>query len=158
MKKLFIILAVLFCFGINAYGAGTVVEVPAWLNAETMTFTVTFTCTADAAAATYPATAFSAATTTALKGWHLYRVRINPGAVAPTANYDLTITEQGGDVLGGAGLNLSATATEFRAPAVASVGTSYGIGEVTMADTWTLTLENNAVNSAVTVITLFFTK
>lgn len=158
MKRFFSTIAVLF-MAANVYAAGTVVESgPVLLDAQSGIYTLTFTCTADAAAADYPATAISSDMVTFFKGWHLYRIRINPGATAPTANYDVTITEEGGDVTGGALQDLSATATEFRAPAIASVGTSYGVGAVTMADTWTLNITHNSVNSAVTVITLFFSK
>lgn len=48
----------------------------------------------------------------------------NPGAVAPTANYDIVITdEEGCDVLGGEGADRSATVSEQVFP---KAGNAYG--------------------------------
>lgn len=162
-----IVLLVLTC-SIHAQAVGTVVASElVLLDAESGIYMVTYTCTADSAAATFPATALtyldSSGTSQTLlsffQGWHLYRIRINPGVTAPTDNYGITILEQGGDVCGDALLLLDTADTEFRAPAIASAGASVGIGGATMADTWTVTFDGvNAVNSAIVVFTLFFTK
>jgi hypothetical protein len=164
--KLIIVLA-LSVAPLSVQAAGTVVASNlVLLDSYSGIYTITYTCTADAADGSYPATTLtyldaSGTSQTLLsffRGWHLYRIRINPGVTAPTADYDATITEESGDVTGGALADLSATVTEFRVPSIASAGTSAGIGAVTMADTWTLNLSNNSVNSAITVITLFFSK
>ncbi len=71
-------------------------------------------------------------------------VLTNPGATAPTAEYDLTITdEEGCDILGEEGANRSATVTEQVIPAIGS-----GFGPRFVNSKLTLNLSNNSVDSA----------
>ena len=106
------------------------------------------TCTADAAAATFPDTVLPK-----FEG-RLLDLATNPGATAPTANYDVTVVDQHGhDVLESVGLNRHTANTE-KAPIVYS-----GTGlhpTVDESDTLTLNIDNNAVNSAQTVIELYY--
>jgi len=162
MKKLFIFavgLSILMC-SIQAHAAGTVVETLRLVNSYSGIYTVTFLCTADSADGSFPSTAFSAPTSLTLAGWGLGQMRINPGTPAPTALYDIAINDSaGGDVCGGALVDMSATLTgSRRAPLVESAGTATGLGSVTMDDIWTLVVTGNSVNSAVVEVTLFFSK
>ena len=52
--------------------------------------------------------------------WYLYGVMTDPGSTAPTALWDLTVTDAGqgtNDIMGSACLNRSATVTEWAVPA-----------------------------------------
>ena len=111
------------------------------------------TCTADAADATYPATALPA-----IEG-RLLALVTNPGTTAPTNDYDVTLVNQHGyDVLEGLGLNRDGAApgaaTTEQVPILYSgTGTHPCVDE---ADTLTLTIAGNSVNSAVTVVQLYY--
>ena len=96
----------------------------------------TYTLTGDASDGSFPATASEP-----INGW-IIRVETNPGSTAPTALWDLTLTDQDGlDVMGGVLANRSATATEHvLAPQ------PYVRGAVTITPT------GNSVNSAVVVL------
>jgi len=108
-----------------------------------------FTCVADASLATYPDTEL----TTKLEG-KLFALETNPGTVAPQSNYDITIEdEHGHDVLEGVAANRHATNTEKAA--IVFSGTSIH-PVVTESDTLTLKIGGNNVNSAETVITLYY--
>ena len=73
------------------------------------------------------------------------RVVTNPGATAPTADYDITIADEDGcDILGGEGSDRSASDSEQIIPAL---GNSFGPCYVNSK--LTLNLSNNSVNSAV---------
>jgi len=110
---------------------------------------VTLTCTADAADGSFPATAL-----TTKIGGRVVALETNPGSPAPTANYDIVLTDaEGYDVLQGLAANRSATVTEK--PPIVYSGTSLHpvvAGEDTL--TWTIT--GNAVNSAVIVGRVFY--
>lgn len=105
------------------------------------------TCTADASNGSYPATdlpPFSG---------KLLALRTNPGATAPTDNYDITLVDADGvDRLQGVGGNRSTTNSQE----VAIVYSGTTIHPACAWEKLTLTLANNAVNSAVTVITLVY--
>jgi hypothetical protein len=107
---------------------------------------IVLTCTADAAAATFPATVIPA-----FEG-RIVEIRTNPGAVAPTDNYDITLVDADGiDRLRGTGVDRD-TANSEAAPVVFS-GTSIN-PVVDLGDVLTLTIANNAVNSAVIVVNI----
>lgn len=109
---------------------------------------IVMTCTADAAAATFPNTVLPS-----FQG-RLLHLETDPGATAPTALYDVTITDAHSlDVLQGVGANRSATVTE-RANIVYSGGLDHPY--VSISDVLTLAIANNAVNSAVIVIELVY--
>lgn len=76
---------------------------------------------------------------------YIVRVVTNPGAVAPTANYDITITDSdGADVLGAMCENRSATLSEQITPLVGAAYTPVLI----LNDVLTFNLANNSVASA----------
>lgn len=84
----------------------------------------------------------------------LLAVGTAPGVTNPTALYDITVVDQfGHDVLEGVGANRSASATE-KAPIVYSgTGTHPPVDE---ADTLTMKIANNSVNSALVTVTLYY--
>jgi hypothetical protein len=109
---------------------------------------VVATIVADAADATVPDTELPA-----IEG-RLLALVTNPGATAPTDNYDLTIEDQHGhDVLEGVGANRSTSATQ-KVPVVYSGTAVHPV--VDEADTLTLKIANNAVNSAEIVVELYY--
>jgi len=104
---------------------------------------------ADAAAATVPDTALPV-----FEG-RILELTTNPGAVAPTNLYDVTlIDEEGSDRLQGLGAN-RATATTETVPVVYSGSTIHPA--VGLYETLTLKLAGNAVNSAAGRIIIVYT-
>jgi len=74
----------------------------------------------------------------------IVRMVTNPGGTAPTADYDVTLTDEDGcDVLGGEGADRSASDSEQIIP---KLGNSYGPCYVNSK--LTLNITNNSVNSA----------
>jgi len=109
---------------------------------------VVATCVADAADGSFPATALPA-----IEG-RILALATNPGATAPTDNYDITLVNQHGyDVLQGVGANRDTANTEQVPVLYTSTGTHPAVDET---DTLTLTIANNAVNSAIVVIELYY--
>ena len=110
---------------------------------------VVFTCTADAADGSFPSTAL----TTKFEG-RLIAIETNPGATAPTDNYDIVLTDaQGLDVLQGVGANRDTANTEMANIIFASTSLHPVVDE---SDTLTLAITNNAVNSATIVIVVYY--
>lgn len=103
------------------------------------------TCTADAADGSFPATTL-AALGLAFNGT-IVSVQTNPGATAPTDDWDLTLVDGDGiDRFAGICLNRDTTTSELERPhAIVEKG-----------ETLTLTIAGNSVNSAVIVITLLY--
>jgi len=125
---------------------GTVVE--AITSGHGYIEVITLTCTADAAAATFPATAL----TNKFSGY-LVALETNPGSTAPTDNYDIVLNDaEGNDVLQGVGANRHTTTTQ-KVPVVYSGTALHPVVHATDTLTWTIT--NNAVNSAVVVAKLY---
>jgi hypothetical protein len=110
--------------------------------------TVTATITADAADATIPATALPA-----IEG-RLLALVTNPGTTAPTDNYDVTLVDQHGhDVLEGVGANRDTANTEKVSIVFSATAVHPAVDD---GDTLTLTIVNNAVNSAEIVLVLYY--
>ena len=108
-----------------------------------------YTCAADAADATFP-------DDTELPKFEgrLLDLVTNPGAVQPQANYDVTVEDQHGhDVLEGVGANRDTANTEKVAIVYSGTGTHPTVDE---GDTLTLKLAGNNVNSAVTVVQIYY--
>ncbi len=113
----------------------------------------TLTCTASSTDGSFPATKLGLPR--ALRGCRLEAMETNPGSTAPQAVYDITLVDDAGfDLLGGAGLNRSATDTERVIP-ILSTGV---YGSVPVNGDTTVTIANNNVNSAVVVIDLWFSR
>lgn len=104
--------------------------------------------TADAAAATVPDTVLPA-----IEG-QILAIETNPGAVAPTDNYDVTLIDgEGVDKLAAAGVDRDTANTEQAAAAF----TSSSIPIPVDADnTLTLKIANNAVNSATGRVIIYY--
>ena len=126
--------------------AGTVVETAYSLGNIRR---VSLACTADAAAATFPDTVLA----TKIEG-RLLKLVTNPGAVQPTDNYDVTLEDQhGSDVLQGVGANRDTLNTEVVPIAYSGTAIHPCVDE---SDTLTLKIAGNAVNSAVTVVDIYY--
>lgn len=161
MKKtiiLFALLALLLPASINAAALGTctqaVTDIPDNIVFPPMKV-LTFTCTASADDASFPATATSTETTARIAGYYLIEARTNPGATAPQALYDIVLNDTDGiDLMGGTLANRSATASERAIPALAT-----GIyGGTSVDGILTLAITGNNVNSAVTVVKFFLAR
>lgn len=127
-----------------AYGAGTVTQ--SYVSKTNSVSLLTYTWTADASAATVPATA----STVSIDGYVIL-VITNPGSTAPTDNYDITLTDADGvDVMGGTLANRDAANTE---QAVPMIGAVYGGRWV--SGIITLNITNNSVNSATGTVQVF---
>lgn len=84
----------------------------------------------------------------------LFELTTNPGAVAPTDNYDITMTDaEGIDRLQGVGANRDTANTEV-AIVVYSGSTIHPV--VSRADVLTLSLANNLVHSATGRVILLY--
>jgi hypothetical protein len=106
------------------------------------------TCTGDAANGSFPATALPA-----FEG-HLLELITDPGATAPTDNYDITLVDANGfDRLQGVGANRDTAVTEAARIVYSTTSTN---PVVALSDVLTLTLANNSVNSAVVVVTILY--
>ena len=137
-----------------AYSAGTVTITTETLPNNSDIRTITYTCTADAADGSFPSTALTTEQALYVTGYHCYLAVTDPGATAPTDDYDIAITDTYScDVFGGALADRDTANSEQVAPAV---GSAYG-GR-TCAGVWTLAITNNSVNSAVVTLVLYFSK
>ena len=87
-------------------------------------------------------------------GGKLLALETNPGATAPTASYDIAVTDQQGhDVLQGVGANRSATATEKVAVVYSGTAIHPPVGQ---GDTLTMAITGNSVASATGVAVLYY--
>ena len=146
MKKFLALLALtLFVWVGSALGAGTVTQTDVQIYPNTRA--LTFTCTADSAAHTYPATGSDGN----IDGY-VFLVVTNPGTVGPTDNYDITLTDADTvDVMGGELLNRDILNSEQAVPLIDGVfGSRFVKGPLI------ITITNNLVDSAVTVVTVFY--
>ena|SRR3990167_394107 len=92
----------------------------------------------------------TAQTTDTITGFVLFG-ETNPGSTAPTDNYDITITnEEGTDVFGGALMDRDTANNEQAMPAIGG-----GYGPRFVNSKLTMTLTNNAVNSATGRLVVF---
>lgn len=155
MRKLAIYIGIIFLISSSiVHAAGTVVVTTETMPNNMDVRTITFTWTADAAAATVPSTTLTADQIAYVQGFHCYLAITDPGATAPTADYDIVINDTlSCDVFGGELADRSATTSEQCSPAV---GSAYG-GR-TCLGAWTFVLTNNSVNSATGVLVLCFSR
>lgn len=106
---------------------------------------ITLDATADSADGSFPATAISGGKVYGI----LQRLVTNPGATAPTDNWDVTITDEDAfDVLGGAGANRDTTTTE---EAEIKMTTFQRV----VANTLSVAITGNSVNSATIRLQLY---
>jgi hypothetical protein len=106
-------------------------------------------------AGAFTATAISAAILDKIQGCSLVMFVTDPGAVAPTDNYGITLTDEDGcDILGGAGANRDTANSEQAMPAI---GGGYGprpVGDGAL----TFDVLSNIVNSANGTVKLYFNR
>jgi hypothetical protein len=152
MKRLFCILLFLVIFPIKAMAVGSWATATYEDGGPSNTRRIILTWTADAAAATVPNYSFTATDLAFCSGYNLYMIVTDPGATAPTDNYDITILDQYAvDVSGGELANRDTANTEQVVPAVGA-----GVGGRTLdGGAMTVTVSGNAVNSATGRIILF---
>lgn len=113
---------------------------------------LTFAWTADASAATVPATAVPTHMVKSIKGLSCVLGTTNPGSTAPTDGYKVTVTDSDGiDIFGGAMWARSATASEQAAPVL----NGNAVKRVTNG-ALTLNISDNLVNSATGTVKLYF--
>lgn len=155
MKRLTAFLATcIMLLPLLAWGAGSVTVTTENILGQSIRL-IKFSWTADAAAASVPATTLTTAESQFVQGYYLCGAETDPGSPAPTASYDITITDSGGnDLMGGVLADRSASATEYAVPALNT--SVYGCRFVVTPLTFTLT--NNLVTSAAGTCTLFFAK
>lgn len=157
MRRLtaFLAICIMLC-PLLAWGVGTCTEsISRHGQPANDVVVVTFTCTADAAAATYPATSLSSTALQHVGGRYLALATTNPGTTGPTAAYDIVLNDADGiDVMGGTLANRSATASEQAVPLLMT-----GVyGGRLVAGSLQLAVTGNSVNSAVTVINFHFVR
>lgn len=141
MKKLLAALAMVL-LPTSVFAAGTVTQTLETIEGSGVK-KLTLSWTADAAAATVPATA----TAWPINGYILHVVT-NPGTTAPTDDYNITLLDSDtSDAMGGALLLRDEANTENVAPTI-----PYRF----VAGKLTFTLADNAVNSAVGECIIYF--
>lgn len=110
---------------------------------------VTLTVTGDASDGSVPSTDLA----TKISGRLLF-LKTNPGATAPTANYDIVLNDADShDVLEAVGANRHTSATEK--VSVVMSGTSIHPA-VAKSDTLSFVLTNNSVNAALITVTIYY--
>ena len=153
MKRLFYILLFLVIFPLKAMAVGSWATATYEDGGPSNTRRIILSWTADAAAATVPDYSFTATDLAFCGEYNLYMVVTDPGATAPTADYDITILDQYAcDILGGSGADRDTATSEQTVP---TIGSAYG-GRTLDGGAVTVTVSNNAVNSATGKIILFF--
>jgi len=149
MKKLVLILlivAAVLIFPMITHAAGTCSVTPTSISRDF--YCITYTWTADASDGSVPATASPKVT-----GYVVLAIT-DPGATAPTDNYDITLTDEDDvDVFGG---NLANRDTANSEHAVPKIGSVYGGRFVNSA--LTMNLSNNSVNSATGELKVYIAK
>ena len=111
----------------------------------------TFTATADASDGSFPATTLTVLPRNGIGGRLLQMITDPDGTTAPQDNWDVVLTNGGGDMLLGGGANRDTANTEV---AVLESNGAHPIYAGT--DSLILTITGNNVNSAGIVIKLYF--
>jgi len=168
MKRLLLLLMLLWlALASNAFAVGTcTASGPSFIHDTSFStgqkdagvYVVTYTCTADVSAHTFPSTVISGTATASklLWGWYLYSVETLSGATQITNSSSYTIKDASGfDLMGTKGASAISNSTTvgvktFAFPA--SGGFSPTVGPLTLAIT------GNSVDSAVVTVELTFVK
>ncbi len=134
--------------------ASTAVQVMSMLDTKkknAVRVNITHTC--GAASAAFTATTLNAAIMKVIKGMMLHKMSTNPGATAPTDNWDITLVDENGiDMLGGTGGNRHTTNSQTVFP---QKGTD-APGDVMVGTVLTPTITGNSVNAAIISTDLYF--
>lgn len=151
MKRLFITLLALSLLLMSPSGvwaAGTVTDAGKLKYSKNVSV-LTYSWTADASAATVPATA----STIPIDGY-VFMVVTNPGATAPTTLYDITLTDSDGvDIMGGELADRHTSNSEQAFPLMS--GSTDFFGGRFVAGVLTLNVTNNSVNSATGTVVIY---
>lgn len=145
MRKILLVLFLAFFLIIpRVWAAGTVAQT--FETIASNVYLLTYSVTADASDGSVPATA----SVPAIDGY-VFLVVTDPGATAPTGDYDITLTDSNSvDIMGGELGNRSATASEQAVPKIDAVYGSRWVDGIL-----TLNITNNSVNSALIVVKVF---
>lgn len=160
MKRLMFALIIFFTATGFCFAQGTMVQsLPESPGEDTSTVRIVFSFVADAATGAVPATAITVDNLKTVGGMWLFKVLTIPGTgTAPTSGWDIEIleTRSGGtyDVMGGALVDRSSTATEKAVPLVSNVGQVFG-AFVECNEPWSVSVANVG-NSAEGTIELYF--
>lgn len=168
MKRIiFVILAILMCsLPIPCFAAGSSVSYSSHQNLDNVMRTVTLAWVGDDTNGTIPATSTDTLTLTGttqtvtsfIQGYYLCDVEINPGT-APTASYDIAITDAGGASLTNGALNdLSSSATEIRRMAGYSGPSDTWMGCHYVAGPLTITWSNTTAVSSTGTVKLYLSR
>ena len=153
MKKvLAVVLVILFLSTSMAMGAGVTQKLNKIRGGDMLTLVFDWVANSSGVV---PSTDTSVSVTKDIVGYYITEVRTTPGATAPTDNYAVLLYDSNGlDLLGGAGLNRSATASEATPPKIlTSTYQSRPIdGTVTFA------VSSNEVDTAIGSVKVFLRK
>ena len=139
-------------YSTTALAAGTVTEEKTFASDTLKVVTLSWAC--DAQAATLTDYLISWDLANFMHGWYVVMVVTDPGATAPTDDYDLTIVDRNSvDIMGGALANRDTANSE---QAVPIVSTAYSPRPV--IDRLTLTMSGNAVNAATGAVVIYLSK
>lgn len=155
MKKflLAILLLLAMAGSVWAAGASTTMSHTAYsVNDEFKRCVVTLTFTADDTTAAFTSYVLAPTALTkvhanfGIQGWYLWKVRVNPGSTGPTNGaWDLDITNTSGYLVSRNLLDDQSATVTNEATIVAPFD-----------ETWTVSIADNAVNSATVVVKLIF--
>jgi len=153
MKKLILALFLVLLFVTSVTAAGSV-DISSVSNVSVHNVIwrkiITISWVADSADGTVPSASI-VANTYGIEGWYLYSVETNPGAIAPTDNYDIVINDANDyDICGGLLANRNTINTELVNIGNATHGFPIVLGDLIFV------LTNNVVNSATSVLILTF--
>lgn len=161
-------MAILLCLSpLPCFAAGSSVSYSSHQNLDNVMRTVTLAWVGDDTNGTIPATSTDSLTLTGttqtvtsfIQGYYLCDAEINPGSTAPTANYDIAITDSGGASLTNGALDdLSATVTQIRRMSGYSGPTNTWSGCHYVKGPLTLTWSNTTVASSTGTITLYLSR
>ena len=165
MKKIILLVVILSLFvTAQAFAAaGTCTQVVSTIRTDNQgpesIKVLTLGCTASTVDGSFPAIAIDAGNMANLMGWYLLMGTTFNGATAPTALYDITLTDAiGVDILGTAGMNRPAVVggnSQFT-PLTDTTYATTGLRPIT--SNLTVNITNNSVTTALFTIQLICVK
>ena len=148
LKRSVMVIGLVIAMSSVVLAAGTVTQALTVHGYQTMYQKLVFTWTADSSNGSLPATPVDGSYMARLQGWYLFLAVTDPGATAPTDNYDITVTDSYGvDLVAGMLADRDTATSEQIFPVPRLVDT-----------TLVMTITNNAVNSAVGTLVLYFAR
>jgi len=133
-------------------GSGSITKQDITVGGSIERKVLTLAWTGDASGGSMPAVSVVTATY-GIEGWFLYSVETNPGATAPTDDYDIVINDADGlDIAGGLLANRDTANTEMVSLRAAAAGYPMVRGNLSVVIT------GNSVNSATGTVIMTFVK